>query len=104
MANAELFINPEVVRTLASQFQNISQRMSATLTSVASEIHNTESTYQAQSATDMRENFNEVKAKLDQFYSYLQKVATYLIQNVADPADIVDQVAASNAASIKKPV
>lgn len=99
----ELFINPQAVRALAGQFQTLSTRMINTLTSVSNEIQNTETTYQAQSATDMRDKFNEVKAKLDQFYVYLERVATYLIQNVADPADVVDQVASSNVASIKKP-
>ena len=104
MANAkELFINPEAVRALASQFQTIASRMNNTLTSVSTEMQNTQYFYEAQSATDMRDGFTEVKSRIDTFVNYLNKVATYLVQNVADPADIVDQVASSNVAAIKKP-
>lgn len=103
MTNTELFINPEAVRTLAHQFETIATRMNTTLNSVATEIQNTEATYQAQSATDMRDKFNEVKSKIEVFVNYLNKVAAYLVQNVADPADVVDQVASNNVAAIKKP-
>ena len=103
MANTELFINPESVRSLADSFNTIASRISDTLNSVATEINNTESIYQAQSASDMRDRFNEIRSTIDKYAEYLKKVATYLVQNVADPADVVDQVASQNVAAIKKP-
>lgn len=103
MANKELFINPEAVRSLAESFNNIATRISETLNSVSSEVQNTESLYQAQSATDMRDKFNEIKSVIDKYAAYLRKVATYLTQNVADPADVVDSIASQNVAAIKKP-
>lgn len=103
MATQELFINPEAVRALAQQFQTISSRMNTTLNNISTEIDNTENTFQSQAATDMRDKFIEVKNSIETFVNYLNKVATYLVQNVADPADVVDQVASSNVAAIKKP-
>ena len=104
MANrTELFINPEAVRSLAAQFNQIASRMDGTLNSISAEIQNTEPYYQSQSASDMRDKFNEVRNVIDTFVNYLNKVATYLVQNVADPAEIVDQVASNNVAAIKKP-
>lgn len=74
-----------------------------TLDTLVAKMESTQSTYQAQSATEMRDRFNELKPELEKFDSYLRKIATYLTQNVADPADVTDQVASQNVANIKKP-
>ena len=77
--------------------------MKDTLDNLVIKMESTEATYQAQSATDMRDKFNELKPELEKFTAYLRKVSAYLIQNVAEPAEVVDQVASQNVASIKKP-
>lgn len=51
----------------------------------------------------MRDRYEELKPELEKFYSYLRKVAAYLKQNVAEPAEVLDRVAQQNVANIKKP-
>ena len=45
----------------------------------------------------------KIKAELEKYEAYLLKVANYLEQNVAEPMEIVEQVAIQNVAAIKKP-
>ena len=52
----------------------------------------------------MRDKFTELKPQFEKFTAYVKKVATYLIQNVAEPAEVTDQVASQNVANIKKPL
>lgn len=103
MANI-IFVSPEEIRNCSNKINGIANDMEATLSDLASKIASTESIYQAQSATDMRDRFNELKPNLEKFTAYLKKVSTYLVQNVADPADVTDRVASQNVASIRKPV
>ena len=105
MANSrELYVDPEGVKSMAYKYHNIAEKMNNTLLNVTAEIQNTDDYYQAKSADEMRKNYNEVKNSLGKFVNYLDKVAAYLKQSVSEPADIVDEVAVSNAASIKKPL
>ena len=99
----ELFVNPEMIRSHAAQIRQISGMIKDNLSQVSAKIKSTESIYVAESATEMREKFDTLKPELDKFESYLLKVANYLEQNVAEPAEIVDRVAAQNVASIRKP-
>ena len=102
-ASKELFVNPEALRDASNRITNIANQMKDTLDTLVVKIDGTEATYQAQSATEMRERFQELKPQFEKFTAYLRKVSAYLIQNVAEPAEVVDQVAAQNVASIKKP-
>jgi energy-converting hydrogenase Eha subunit F len=52
---------------------------------------------------EMRDKFANLEPELGKFTAYLRKVAAYLTQNVADTAEVVDQIAAQNVASIRKP-
>jgi uncharacterized protein YukE len=101
--NLELFVNSDQIKALANQIKTLSLRMNTTLSSISTEIMGTDSTYESQSASDLRERFTEVRSKLNQFYEYLIKVSTYLVQNVAEPAEVVEQVSINNVAAIKKP-
>lgn len=103
MANKEIFVNPAEIKNCANKLNGFADNMKETLDNLVIKIQSTESIYQAQSATDMRDKFNELKPELEKFTAYIRKVAAYLTQNVADPAEVTDQVAAQNVASIKKP-
>ncbi len=96
----ELFVNPNEIRNCSNQINSIADQMKDTLDNLVIKMESTEATYQAQSATDMRDKFNELKPELEKFTAYLRKVSAYLIQNVAEPAEVVDQVASQNVASI----
>lgn len=102
-ANKELFVNPQEIKNCSNQINSISAQMKETLDDLVVKMASTEQYYQAQSATEMREKFNELKPEFEKFTNYLKKVATYLVQNVAEPAEVVDQMAVQNVASIKKP-
>ena len=104
MANArELLVNPAEIRNCSNQINTYANEMKDTLDNIAVKIDSTEAYYQAQSATEMRDKFNELKPEFEKFTGYLRKVAAYLTQNVAEPAEVVDQIAVQNVASIKKP-
>jgi uncharacterized protein YukE len=102
-ASKELFVNPEAIKSCSNQITGISEKMKDTLDNIVVKMASTEQYYQAQSATEMRDKFNELKPEFEKFTNYLKKVAAYLIQNVAEPAEVVDQTAVQNVASIKKP-
>lgn len=103
MANKEIFVNPTEIRNCSNKLNGYADEMKDTLDNLIIKMDATESTYQAQSAIDMRDKFNELRPELEKFTAYLRKVAAYLTQNVADPAEVTDQVASQNVASIKKP-
>lgn len=103
MANKEIFVNPAEIRNCSSKLNGFADQMEGTFNELIIKIEGTESTYQAQSATDMRDKFNQLKPELEKFTAYIRKVANYLTQNVAEPAEVTDQVASQNVASIRKP-
>lgn len=103
MANM-IFVNPEQIRNCSSKVNGIAGEMESTLADLVAKMASTENIYQAQSATDMRDKFEQLRPELEKFTAYLKKVSTYLVQNVAEPAEITDQVASQNVATIKKPV
>lgn len=103
MANHELFVNPQEIRACAERLKQYAEEMNGTMEDFRRKVRSTESFYEAKSASDMMEKFSGLEGELGKFTAYLRKVAAYLIQNVADPADIVDQVAAQNVANIRKP-
>lgn len=103
MANI-IFVSPEEIRNCSNKINGIANDMEATLNDLVIKMASTEAIYQAQSATDMREKFDTLKPQLEKFTAYLKKVSTYLVQNVAEPADVTDRVASQNVASIRKPV
>jgi len=104
MANKELFVNPEEIRNCSSLLNSYADQIKDTLDNLVVKMDSTEALYQAQSATDMRDKFTELKPQFEKFTAYVKKVATYLIQNVAEPAEVTDQVASQNVANIKKPL
>lgn len=103
MANRELFVKPEEIRLCANRLRQYAEDMNNTMNDFRSKVRSTESIYESNSAADMREKFALLEPELEKFTAYLRKVSAYLTQNVADPADVVDQVASQNVASIKKP-
>ena len=103
MANRELFVNPEGIRICAGRLKQYAEEMNMTLDDFRIKVRSTEEFFQSNSAMEMREKFAGLEGELEKFTSYLRKVSAYLTQNVADPADVVDQVASQNVASIKKP-
>lgn len=103
MANKEIFVNPAEIRNCSNKLNGYADSMKDTLDNLVIKMQSTEATYQAQSAVDMRDKFNELKPELDKFTAYIRKVAAYLTQNVADPTEVTDQVASQNVANIKKP-
>ena len=104
MANSkELFVNPELIRNCAEKIKDYAARIKNTLEDLVVKMQSTEATYQAQSATEMGDKFNELKSILDNYYEYLINIANFLTQNVAEPAEVVDQIAVQNVASIHKP-
>lgn len=103
MASSEIFVNPGEIRNCSSKLTNTANQIKSTMDDLVIKIASTETNYQAQSASDMRDKFNELRPELERFDSYLRKIATYLTQNVAEPAEVTDQVASQNVASIKKP-
>lgn len=103
MAASQIFVNPEEIRNCANNIEGISGRMKDTLADLNTKILSTESIYQAQSATDMREKFEQLRPELEKFDSYLTKIANYLKQNVAEPTEVTDNVASQNVANIRKP-
>ena len=103
MPNNELFVNPEAVRTTANNLNVLATKMRATLGSISLEIKSTEPIFQSASADELRSSFERIKPKLDRYYDYLNKVAAYLIMNVADPVETLEKVSLSNVVSIRKP-
>ena len=103
MANKEIFVNPAEIRNCSTKLSGFADQMKDTLDDLVVKIESTEAIYQAQSATDMRDKFNQLKPELEKFTAYIRKVANYLTQNVAEPAEVTDQVASQNVASIRKP-
>jgi uncharacterized protein YukE len=101
--NRELFINPEQIRECARRITVYSSEMQNTLNDIDAKIQSTEAIFVAESATALREQFQQMKSYFEKFDSYLNKVASYLNVNVADPAEITDRVAQQNVAAIKKP-
>ncbi len=104
MASSQIFVNPAEIRNCSSKIIGYANDIKAALDDVTVKMQSTEAIYQAQSATDMRDKYNTLKPELEKFDSYLRKVATYLTQNVAEPAEVTDQVASQNVANIKKPL
>ena len=88
---------------LAQQIKSDAARIGGNLNQISGEIDSTESIFVSQSATEMRDKFKSMKEHMDRFQSYLEKVATYLVQNVAETAEAVESVASANVASIRKP-
>lgn len=103
MANREMFVNPEGIRSCADSLRQYADQMNCTLDDFRSKIRSTEAIFESDSADAMREKFRTMEPELEKFTAYVRKVAAYLNQNVADPAEVVDQVASQNVASIKKP-
>ncbi len=103
MANSELFVNPEEIRVCANRLKQYAEEMDGTLQDFRTKIKSTEEFYEANSAMEMRDKFANLEPELGKFTAYLRKVAAYLTQNVADTAEVVDQIAAQNVASIRKP-
>ena len=99
----QLYVNSDMIRALAQQIRQISGQMKNNINDVALKIKSTESIYVAESATEMRDKFDALKPELEKYEAYLLKVANYLEQNVAEPMEIVEQVAIQNVAAIKKP-
>lgn len=104
MANMTIFVNPAEIEECATRMESISNRMKDTLDDLVVQIESTQSIYEADSATEMREKFNVLKPELEKFSDYLKKVANYLKQNVVETAKITDEVAISNVANIRKPL
>ena len=103
MANSEMFVNPEEIRVCANRLKQYAEDMNNTLEDFRRKEKSTEEIYECNSATDMRDKFATLEPELEKFTAYLRKVAAYLTQNVAEPAEVVDQIAAQNVASIRKP-
>ena len=103
MPSSEIFVNPEGIRDCANQLEMKASEIENTLGQLTTKIGSTQSIFESNSATDMRDRYEELKPELDKFYSYLRKVAAYLKQNVAEPAEVLDRVAQQNVANIKKP-
>lgn len=102
-SSRELFVNPEQIKACANRINALSNRMNNTLRELIARMKSTEAIYQAQSATAMREKFEETKPILDEFDDYLRTIAAFLINNVADTATVVDQAAVQRVAAIHKP-
>lgn len=103
MPNRELFVNPEEIKGCANRLIQYAEEMNNTLNEFRDKVRSTEEVYQAYSASEMRDKFSTLEPELEKFTAYVRKVAAYLNQNVAEPADVVDRVAAQNVANIKKP-
>lgn len=103
MPNVELFVNPEEIRVCAGKLRQYAEQMNNTLGNFRVKMRSTEDFYEAESAFEMREKFTSLEPELEKFTAYIRKVAAYLEQNVADPAEVVDQVASHNVANIRKP-
>ncbi len=101
--NSELFVNPQQLNAIAADFKMLASQIDGILTNASTTMAQTQSVYESESGEAMREQFRSLKGQLDQFNNYLVKVANYLVQNVAEPAKVVEQVAKSNVAAIKKP-
>lgn len=100
---SEIFVNPQEIRNCVVKINSYADNMEDQLNDLIAKIESTASTYQADSANDMRDKFNELKPEITKFTAYLRKVANYLNQNVAEPAEITDAVAQQNVASIHRP-
>lgn len=103
MANRELFVDPEEIKICAERLRQYAGDINNTLENFRAKIKSTESFYESNSASEMREKFTTLEPELEKFTAYIRKVAAYLTQNVAEPADVVDQVASRNVANIRKP-
>lgn len=103
MANREIFVDPDGIRVCADRLCQYAAGMNETLEDFRRKIRSTESIYQSQSATDMRDKFAVLEPELEKFTAYLRKVSAYLVQNVAEPAAVVDQIASQNVVNIRKP-
>ena len=99
----ELYIVPEQIRNYSNKIQTYADMIDDELANFVAQMQSTEITYQAQSATEMREKFESIRATLEKYAAHLRKIAAFLNQAVAEPAEVVEQVAVQNVASIHKP-
>lgn len=98
----ELFVNPEALRSYASEIRRLADILADILEQMANLVRNTETIFESESATQLREKFAQLYETMKLFWAYLLKVANYLEQNVAEPAEIVERVSSQNIAAIKK--
>ena len=103
MANREIFVDPEGIRSCSDSLRQYADQMNCTLDDFRTKMKSTEAIFESDSAEAMRDKFRTLEPELEKFTAYIRKVAAYLNQNVADTAEVVDQIAAQNVASIKKP-
>ena len=104
MANKELFVNPQEIKLCAEKLKLYAEEMNITMNDFRRKIKSTESIYMAKSAMEMRDKFAGMEAELEKFTAYIRKVSAYLNQNVAEPAEVVEQIATQKVANIKKPL
>ena len=103
MAGSEIFVDPNEVKNCASKIKGYAGDIKECLNEAAGKMRSTEQNFQSQAASDMRDKFEAMKADFDKFENYLNKVASYLTQNVAEPVTAINAAAVKNVASIKKP-
>ncbi|MCM1506001.1 MAG: WXG100 family type VII secretion target [Ruminococcus flavefaciens] len=100
---SSIFVNPTGVKECAEQIKSYAAKINDVLNEVSSLMSGTAVNYQSQAAEDMREKFASMKPDMDKFQAYLNKVAAYLNQNVADPTSTVSSTNVQNVANINKP-
>lgn len=103
MAGSKIFVDPNEVKSCSDRISKIAGDIKETLNEAAGKMSSTEQNFQSQAAIDMRDKFNSMKGDFDKFEAYLNKIASYLKQNVADPVTAINAAAVKNVASIKKP-
>ena len=99
----KIFVDPEQVRTYAGQIRALATDMDTYLKQASGKMQSTETNYQSEAATRMRENFAAMQVDFQRFVSYLGKIASYLEQNVAEPVQTLNNAHIQEVANIRKP-
>ena len=100
---SKIFVDPQGVKDCSGRIKSIANEMMECLNETKAKMISTETNFQSQAATDMRDKFSEMQGDFQKFEAYLNKIAAYLDQNVADPVAAVNAAAVKNVASIRKP-
>ena len=69
MASSEIFVNPEGIRGCANQLESKASDIENTLGQLTAKMGSTQAIFESNSATDMRDRFEELKPELEKFYS-----------------------------------
>ncbi|MBP1566010.1 MAG: hypothetical protein IJP18_10340 [Oscillospiraceae bacterium] len=102
MASTErIFINPQGIRQSSTYMKIQNAAMRGLLNNFTNEIHKLDLNWDALGATEMTEAFETLKPQFEAFDNYVEKITTFLDQNVAENVQSLDKAIEGNASRLK---